>query len=479
MSGNISDYFARHEEQAFLAKAFFTILLIILLREFLSGLILLIIIFFPIFFLLYVRFQASTSGRSTFEILKEHITFMPFMYADGEKKKEYIPLVTYSLILVNVIIFYVFELNPFVEPDFIMNNLVFIPYKPDFWNVPVSAFTSLFLHGSGGHLWGNMIFLWVVGTVVERRIGSKRFLLIYLITGLMANFCYIFISFLADAKVGHILGASGAIAGIMGVFAVRCYFKSMVFPLPILGIFSLLLPISFKIRLNSLVIMGLFFLMDLSGGIGQITGHNASNIGHWAHVGGMLAGVGLAFFLKLGEGAIEERHMEIGARAAGSNIGYASGEHSLRIALEKNPGNAEAILHLARIKSKFTMSEEGKSLYNKAIRLLIRVNPQQAAEVYEEYYKKYMTGVEPALQYRLAGIYYKKRNLDLAARCLEIVVKTPGVPADIRERALYQYASILDEMGLADAARDFFKQLLEEIPGSPAVTKVKLKLGIS
>ncbi len=150
MSGKISDYFERHEEQAFFAKAFFTILAIILLREFLRGLIILIVIFFPIFFLLYVRFQASTCGRSTLDILKEHITFMPFMYADGERKKEYIPLVTYSLILANIIIFYVFELNPFVEPEFIMNNLVFIPYKPDFLIVPVSAFTSLFLHANGG-----------------------------------------------------------------------------------------------------------------------------------------------------------------------------------------------------------------------------------------------------------------------------------------------------------------------------------------
>ncbi len=110
---------------------------------------------------------------------------------------------------------------------------------------------------------------------------------------------------------------------------------------------------------------------------------------------------------------------------------------------------------------------------------MIKVNPQQAAEVYEEFYKKYMTGVEPVLQYRLAVIYYKKRNLDLAARCLECVLKTPGVTPDVQERALYQYASILDEMGLADAAHDFFRQFLAAFPGSPAATKVKLKLGVT
>jgi hypothetical protein len=324
-----------------------------------------------------------------------------------------------------------------------------------------------------------MVFLWVVGTVVERRIGGRRVLLLYLITGLMATFSFILVNFLATGEPGHILGASGSIAGIMGVFAVRCYFKSMVFPLPILGIFSLIFPISFKVRLNSLVIIGLFFFMDLSGGIGQITGQNVSNVGHWAHIGGMLAGIGLAFFLKLGEGAIEERHLEIGAKAAVSSVGYGAGEHSLRIALERNPENAEALLHLARIKSKFTPSEEGSDSYRKAIRLLIAASPEQAAEVYQEYYKKYMTGVEPEVQYRLAGIYYRKKDFDMAARCLESIVNTKDAPADIRERALYQYASILDEMGLAEVARDFFEQFLAGFPESGAVPKVKLKLGIS
>jgi hypothetical protein len=155
-----------------------------------------------------------------------------------------------------------------------------------------------------------------------------------------AGIPFILVNFLATGEPGHILGASGSIAGIMRVFAVRCYFKSMVFPLPILGIFSLIFPISFKVRLNSLVIIGLFFFMDLSGGIGQITGQNVSNVGHWAHIGGTLAGIGLAFFLKLGEGAIEERHLR-SVQGCRLQCRLRAGEHSLRIALERNPENAE------------------------------------------------------------------------------------------------------------------------------------------
>jgi len=138
----------------------------------------------------------------------------------------------------------------------------------------------------------------------------------------------------------------------MGIFAVRCYFKSMIFPIPILGIFSLILPISLKVRLNSLVIIGLFFLADLSGGINQISGTGTSMIGHWCHLGGMISGMVLAGFLKLGEGAVEERHLEIGIKASGSAVGYGDGEQSLRKVLERSPDNCEALLALARIKSK-------------------------------------------------------------------------------------------------------------------------------
>src|SRR6185369_16295026 len=262
------------------------------------------------------------------------------MRSESERRSEIKPWVTYSIIFVNVLIFYGIELN--LPQEFITDNLVFLPRKPDFLNVPLSAITAIFLHAGSGHLWGNMTFLWVVGSAVERRVGSKRFFWLYLLTGLIGGFVYILVEFIFQGQAGHALGASGAIAGIMGIFAVRCYFKSMIFPLPILGIFSLILPISLKVRLNSMVIIGLFFLADLSGGIGQMSGASASMVGHWAHLGGMISGIVLAGFLKLGEGAIEERHLEIGVKAAGAKIGYGEGEQSLRLVLQRNPDNVEA-----------------------------------------------------------------------------------------------------------------------------------------
>ena len=237
----LSEYFEQHEEQAFIVKAFLTVIAIIFIKKYLSGLLALFIFLFPVIFLVYIRMKAAVEGKSTYELLKENITFLPLMYAEGERKREVTPWVTYSIIFLDVLIFYGFEIQAGPEA---LGDLVFLPHDPNLWNVPLSAVTSMFLHASGGHLWGNMIFLWMLGTVVERRVGHLRFVWLYLVTGLLGGFAFVLVEFLFNGRAGHILGASGAIAGIMGVFAVRCYFKSMVFPLPILGIFSLILPIS-------------------------------------------------------------------------------------------------------------------------------------------------------------------------------------------------------------------------------------------
>ncbi|HTY20139.1 MAG TPA: rhomboid family intramembrane serine protease [Geobacteraceae bacterium] len=471
----LSEYFEQHEEQAFIVKAFLTIIAIIFVREYLSGLLALMILLFPVIFLVYIRMKAAVEGKGTFDLLKENITFIPLMYAEGERKREVTPWVTYSIILLDGLIFYGYEIK--VDPE-ALKNLVFLPHDPDILNVPISAITSLFLHASGGHLWGNMIFLWMLGTVVERRVGHLRFAWLYLVTGLFGNLAFILVEFLFNGQAGHILGASGAIAGIMGIFAVRCYFKSMVFPIPILGIFSLILPISLKVRLNSLVIIGLFFLMDLSGGIGQIAGAH-SQVGHWAHLGGIISGMMIAgLFLKLGEMAIEERHLEIGLKAAEAKVGFEGGEKSLAIALEKNPDNAETVLAMARIKTKFNPVPEGKELYEKAMKLLIAARPQDAVEVYKEYYQKYLAGVEPQLMYRLAVVMERGFDMEWASRAYEMLLKEPGISAETRQRALYQEASLLEKMGHDEAAASHYRQFVTEFPDAPAVPRVRSKLGL-
>lgn len=470
---DLRGYFAQHQEQAFILKAFLTIALIIFVREYLSGFFFLLFLLFPVLFLMYVRLEAASTDQSPTEILAQHITFMPVMYTDEERKREGAIWVTYGLILLNVLIFYGYEIH--VDPE-TLDNLVFIPVDPNPLNVPVSLLTSIFLHADNGHLWGNMMFLWAVGTVVERRIGWMKFLVCYLVAGVMSSLMSALITYLFFHSAVHGLGASGAISGVMGIFAVRCYFKSMVFPLPILGIFSLILPISLKVRLNSLVIIGLFFLADLSGGIGQITGENQSNIGHWAHIGGMLCGIVLAMLSKLGEDAIEERHVELGRQTISKRGDLYAAEESLRLALQKNPDNADTMLLLAQLVSKFRATEEGEQLYRKALAGLSQTRPKEAMEAFREYYKRYLKGVDHQTLMRLANLYQQQNDFEWSGRCLEFLADDSTTPQTVREKAMFQCARAKEAAGNADAAEHYYRLLLETFPQSPLAGKIRVWL---
>jgi len=469
-------HFDAHQEQAFLVKALLTIVTILLIKPFLSGLFSgFLFLIFPFVLWLYLRHQAASTGQPLWSVLREHITFMPVMYAEGEKKTEGAAWVTYSLILVNILIFYGYELH--TDPQFIINNLLFLPEQPTPLNIPLSLFSSFFLHANGGHLWGNMLFLWAVGTVVEKRIGWLRFFLFYLLCGIMAGLLSALVHFVFHHEAVHGLGASGAIAGVMGIFAVRCYFKSMVFPLPILGIFSLILPISLKVRLNSLVIIGLFFAMDLSGGIAQAAGQSSSNIGHWAHIGGMLCGVLLAMLSKLGEEAIGERHLEIGRAAMSKGGDLYAGEESMRLALQRDPGNAELTLMLGRLLSKYEASVEGEELFRKGMAKMIQRDPKETMAAYRDYYDRYMRATDPPTQLRLAAAFQQANDYTWASRCLELLADNVQTPATIRERAIFQCARIKELMGQKDVAHHYYRLFVDTFPQSPMTAKVQARLG--
>jgi len=474
MMDRIWAHFSEHQEQAFILKAFAVIAAIIFVTKYLSGLLSLIILLFPVLFLIYVRLDAASSGKNPTEVLAQHITFMPVMYAEGERKKEGTAWVTYSLILLNVLIFYGYEIQ--FDPTFLFENLVFIPYAPNIINVPISLITSMFLHADGMHLWGNMLFLWTLGVVVEKRIGPQKFIAFYLLAGVASGLMSAFVHFVAFRAPAHGLGASGAIAGAMGLFAIRCYFKSMVFPLPILGIFSLILPISLKVRLNSLVIIGLFFLADLHGGIGQVAGQSTSNVGHWAHIGGMVCGIVLGMMFNLGEEAVEERHEEIGRQALNKRGDLNKGEESLRLALQKNPNNADAMLLLATLLSKFQPTTEGEEHYRKGMDLLCDSRTEEIAETFKEYFKRYLKGCNHETMFKLASYYHKQNDHEWAARCLELLSDDHSTPATIREKAIFHCARLMESLGRIDVALHYYQQVVDGFPDSPFRPKALARL---
>jgi rhomboid family protein len=146
--------------------------------------------------------------------------------------------------------------------------------------------TSMFLHGGWLHLIGNMWFLWIFGDNVEDLLGHFRYALFYLLCGLAAGLTHYFLAPLSPVPT---IGASGAIAGVLGAYLVRFPDARVVTLVP-LGFFLQLM------ELPAWLMLGLWFLVQAIGGFVTL-GAAGGGVAWWAHVGGFLAGVVLVRIL--------------------------------------------------------------------------------------------------------------------------------------------------------------------------------------
>ena len=155
------------------------------------------------------------------------------------------------------------------------------------WREWATVFSSMFMHGGVAHLLGNCWFLWVFGASVEARMGSLKFLLFYLLTGAAAAGAQI----LSDPASGvPMVGASGAISGVLGAYFVLLPREWIVALVP------WVVPI---VPLPAVVFLVVWFAMQTLNGVGALTGENAgAGVAWWAHAGGFAAGVVAAWFAR-------------------------------------------------------------------------------------------------------------------------------------------------------------------------------------
>ncbi len=201
-----------------------------------------------------------------------------------------IPLVNWVLIAVNVLIF-LFELTLperqlgrlFIDFGVVPNHILTALAQPT--QTPptewLTLFTSQFLHGGWAHIVGNMLFLWVFGDNIEDVLGPVVYLGFYLTSGAVAALAQVFVSGATDVPS---IGASGAIAGVLGAYI-------LLYPLARVRI---LVPLFFyftTIELPALIVLGWWFVQQFFYGIGSFTAIAEGGVAFWAHVGGFVAGV--------------------------------------------------------------------------------------------------------------------------------------------------------------------------------------------
>jgi membrane associated rhomboid family serine protease len=206
-----------------------------------------------------------------------------FPIGDDDSGQKAVPLVTYVLIAMNVLFFFVelsggeafIEQWAFVPSRFLANPIADIP----------SLFTSMFMHAGWMHLGGNMLYLWIFGDNVEDRFGRVKFSIFYLICGLAATFAQL--AFSTGSNVPN-LGASGAIAGVLGAYI-------LLFPKGRVKV----LQGQRVIQVPALVAIGGWIVLQFFSGIGSIASTAESGgVAYMAHIGGFVAGFVLTFMLR-------------------------------------------------------------------------------------------------------------------------------------------------------------------------------------
>ena len=196
------------------------------------------------------------------------------------------PFVTVAIIVLNVAAFlYEFSMDPY-ELNFFIAHYGVIPTRFQWMDV----LTSIFLHGGWMHLIGNMWFLWIYGDNVEDILGHSQYLLFYLLCGVAATMVHI--AFNMDSRAPTI-GASGAIAGVMGAYVVKFPHSRITTLVPITIFLT-------TVDIPAYFILLYWFVIQFFSGVGSV-GHShlsQGGVAWFAHIGGFLAGVVLILVMR-------------------------------------------------------------------------------------------------------------------------------------------------------------------------------------
>jgi membrane associated rhomboid family serine protease len=208
---------------------------------------------------------------------------MLFPIGDDDSAERSVPIVTYLLIVLNVLFFFV-ELSggePFIERWSVVPRRLTQNPGADF----ITVFTSMFMHGGWLHMGGNMLYIWIFGDNVEDRFGHAKFALFYLLCGIAATFAQVVVS--AGSTIPN-LGASGAIAGVLAAYIIL-FPRGQVKVLMGRGV----------VPMPALVVIGLWIVLQFVNGVGSITqSAETGGVAYMAHIGGFVAGLVLTFLFR-------------------------------------------------------------------------------------------------------------------------------------------------------------------------------------
>jgi membrane associated rhomboid family serine protease len=382
--------------------------------------------------------------------------------------------------------------NLMESDDYELWNALYIQYLDSFkssffyrWGFkpnhiePATVLTSIFLHANFLHVLFNMLFLWIVGCNIEDEWGWKTFIIFYLVCGLVATMLHLAMNPGSDSPC---IGASGAIAGVMGAFMIRHYktkirFAYFFFPLrPFFGTFA--------------VMAGIWLPIWLAEQFIGAKWSSLSGTAYWAHIGGFIFGAVVGVTSKgfdsmkipvpssllqkpgLSPERLLDLHKTVLDGQSGMVVGYLP---QIKQSLAEDPGNITARLILAKLYFEKGRLRDAAAMYNAALCILIKKNaadgiPSLILEIRE---KNLLGSLSETVLLRLAMVFEQKADFREAVRLYNCFINSYPASA-FRPKVLHRAALILrTRLNNETAAEKALAHLKTEYPAyTPALQSV-------
>jgi len=380
-----------------------------------------------------------------------------FFLADTNRFRRRPPYVTYALILVNLVCYLAFALISYRSYQKIFDYGL-IPKEPTVF----AMFTSLFLHAGAGHIAANMALLWIFGRDVEDALGPCWYFAVYLFGGLVANATQMGAVLAAQiSETVPILGASGCVAAVCGVFAVRFHYVRIRLQLPTFSGFK---TFSTPLEFPAWPIWGAVLCWQIAGATKSLLAPPADTA-YWGHLSGFAFGVVVGGAVARGRGGRNEE-LVARARVSAAHGDLWRAQELYARAIEAMGEDPELLLEAAEVQERLGEEEAAQDMYTRAVEAIVNQVPgRNTAQLLKRLASHgHLSRLVPALRFRVAGIL-EQSNPEAAVGVLMSLVDGDHHYED-RALALYKVARLQQAMGQEEAAVASYKRLIAEFPDS-------------
>lgn len=322
----------------------------------------------------------------------------------NDREIKLFPAVTYALIAANICLFFV--LLP-INRITLATSMGFTPSQLSLPHI----ISSMFVHGDFWHLLWNMFFLWLFGPNVEDAVGHIEFALLYLGSGIAAAILQVGIveGFMPAAGMIPVIGASGAISGILGVFIVR-FLKTGI------RVFYVYL---FKVGTFTIPAMwglSIWFAQQLIGGVMDVASQGSGGVAYWSHIGGMLFGMALAYGLSMSREGLHE-HLINDVQKSSSEQAV----NKLLKGLETEPDNAEIYIELGRAYCSDENREKTIESFKRAVDIYLSKDERcEATAAFAELRHHYADAhLDPRSEYQITRYLLESKCYESALKMLD------------------------------------------------------------